>query len=68
MVVKAFVSSRLTPALNDDEYKALFRSLEAYHDEANELINWRSILSASVDREVTCIKGIFPRIVSDLLH
>lgn len=63
-VVQAFVSSRLLPLPSDAEFKALFKSLEAYHSEDLNLVNWRSILSATTMREQTSYRGIFPKIVS----
>lgn len=64
VVVKAFVSSRMTPTLTTEEFKAVFRSIEAYHSEALDLINWRAILSAPVKRETVSYLGIFPIVVS----
>ena len=63
-VIQAFVSSRLTPLPTDAEFKALFKSLEAYHSEDLNLVNWRSVLSATTMREQTSYRGIVPRIVS----
>ena len=63
-VTEAFVSSRLHPRPTDEEFKALFTALEAYHNEGLGLINWRSILSAPVERDAASYRGIFPRIVS----
>lgn len=65
-VVQAFVSSRLLPLPSDAEFKALFKSLEAYHSEDLNLVNWRSILSATTMREQTSYRGIFPKIVSKI--
>ena len=59
-VTDAFVSTNLE--LRNAQYRTLFRALEAYHDEAETLVNWRAILSAPVDRKNKCIGGIFPRI------
>ena len=63
-VTEAFVSSRLHPRPTDEDFKALFTALEAYHNEGLGLINWRSILSAPVERDAASYRGIFPRIVS----
>ena len=43
-VVKAFVSSRITPVPTDAEFKQIFRALDAYHNEATNQVNWRAIL------------------------
>ena len=50
-IIKAFVSSRLSPMLTDAEFKVVFKAIEAYHNESLNLINWRAILSAPVSRE-----------------
>jgi len=50
--------------LTDDEFKAVFKGIEAYHSEGLNLINWRAILSAPVGRETHSFMGMFPRIVS----
>ena len=63
-VIDAFVSSRFVPALTNDEFKAVFRGIEAYSDEGKRLVNWRNILKATVEREPNSIKGIFPKNVS----
>jgi hypothetical protein len=47
-----------------DEFKAVFKGIEAYHSEGLNLINWRAILSAPVGRETQSFMGMFPRIVS----
>ena len=65
-VVSAFVTSRLTPILTDDEFKAVFKAVDAYHNEPLNLVNWRAILSAPVSRETQSYLGVFPRIVSVL--
>jgi len=33
-VVDAFVTSRMQPVMSNEEFKAVFRGIEAYHDEA----------------------------------
>ena len=43
-VVKAFVSSRITPVPTDAEFKQIFRAIDAYHNEATNQVNWRAIL------------------------
>ena len=63
-VVQAFVSSRFVPRLTDAEFRQVFRAIEAYHNEPEQLINWRAVLSAPVSRETQCFMGIFPKIVS----
>ena len=63
-VIDAFVSSRFVPSLTNEEFRAVFRAIEAYHDEGRRLVNWRNILKATVDREPQCVYGIFPRNVS----
>ena len=47
-VTDAFVTSRLHPRPTDEEFKALFTAIEAYHNESLGLISWRTILSAPV--------------------
>ena len=66
-IIRAFVSSGLNPKPTDAEFKSLFQALEIYSDEANDRIYWRKLLSASVDREHTMLKNIFPKSVSDLI-
>lgn len=50
-VIQAFISSRIQPELSNAEYRSVFRSIEAYHNEELNLINWRAILAAPVARE-----------------
>ena len=64
-VVKAFISSRLQPELSNDEFRSVFMAIEAFHDQAMTTVNWRSILSAPIQREAQSVYGIFPRIVSN---
>ena len=61
-VVNAFTSARLT--MTAQEFRDIFRAIEAYHNEEQGLINWRTILSAPVERETQSLHGAFPRIVS----
>ena len=63
-IVSAFITSRMQPELSNNEFKKVFQSIEAYHNEPLSLINWRAILSAPVTRETQSYLGIFPKIVS----
>lgn len=62
-VKTAFNSSYLLPLPSDQEFKKLFRALEAYYNEDLEIVQWSKILDAMVHREHTCVAGIFPKII-----
>lgn len=66
-VVQAFITSRLTPELTKEEFKAVFAALEVFNDEAQNMVNWRNLLQAPVKREQENVYGIFPKIVSRIL-
>ena len=50
-VVQAFITSRMQPELSNAEFRKVFNAIEAFHDEKLNLVNWRAILSAPVQRE-----------------
>ena len=66
VVVGNFISSRMQPELTNDEFRAVFKGIEAFHDSAETTVNWRNILQAPVARETQNVFGIFPRIVSQI--
>lgn len=62
-VKTAFNSAYLLPLPSDQEFKRLFRSLEAYYNEEMQIVQWSKILDGMAHREHTSIAGIFPKII-----
>lgn len=64
----AFSKVRFTPIPSRDEFKMLYKALEAYAGIDNQTdVNYNKILEAPVKREHFSINGIFPKIVSHLI-
>ena len=59
----AFNSAYLLPLPTDQEFKMLFKALEAYYNEDLNIVQRSKILDGMVHREHTSIAGIFPRVL-----
>lgn len=63
-IKRAFQRARLSPMLEDKEFKRLFEALELFTGVDNSEIYYNQLLESNVKREHNCINGIFPKIVS----
>ena len=53
-----FMKDDISPA----QFKKLFRALEVFYDESTMKVDWNKLLEANTTREITSVRGIFPKI------
>ena len=63
-VIYAFSSARLNPLLAKEEFKALFKALEVYHDEEKQLVNYMRVRESTWSRDINSYRGLFAKMVS----
>ena len=62
LLVQAFTTARLTPALSDREWDKLLSALEAWDHRETQTVLYRRLLEATYMREQVSVHGIFPKV------